>query len=41
MVNVSLLGMSVVPGIHTPFIIFLAEAGLVASLTPSGEDIVI
>lgn len=41
MVNVSLLGMSAVPGIHAPFIIFLAGTGLEASLTPSGEDIVI
>lgn len=41
MVNVSLLGMSVVPGIHTPFVVFLAGAGLAALLTPSGEDTVI
>lgn len=36
-----LVGCVSVPGIHTPFIIFLCGAGLAALLAPFGENIVI
>lgn len=36
-----LVGYVSVPGIHTPFIIFLRGAALAALLAPFGEDIVL